>query len=130
MERICTWSKMRFKIFTRIEQSTIDIYNDLIWNKLLPLKASLIAWRSLNKRISTKDNLLRRGLLSQLGSLLCSDGCSQEETIHHLFLGCDFFDKYKISFLICWVFILLTQLIWPSKLCNFVACMFSKINLF
>jgi len=39
-----------------------------------------------NKRILTKNNLLRRGVVLP-GGLNCIRGCGNEESINHLFLG-------------------------------------------
>jgi hypothetical protein len=39
------------------EQPIISFHSDIIWNIAGSLKVSFFAWRILNKRISTKDNL-------------------------------------------------------------------------
>jgi len=51
----------------------------------------VFVWRLLNKRILTKDNLSRRGMMMS-STLFCSRGCEKDETINYVFLGCDFFD--------------------------------------
>ena len=65
-------------------------YKDIIWNKLVSRKVSLFVWQLLDKRIPTKDSLSCRGII-QPGSLLFSSGCSNEESINHLFLYCNFY---------------------------------------
>jgi hypothetical protein len=72
-------------------------HNDVTWNTIAPLKVSLFAWRLLNNRLPTKDNLIRRGM-THLDSILCTSGCGVAETSNHLFLGCNFshFLWYKI----------------------------------
>jgi len=39
-------------------------HNDIILNKIVSLKVSLFAWRSLRNQIPTKDNLVRHGIIS------------------------------------------------------------------
>jgi hypothetical protein len=61
-----------------------------IWNKSIPSKVSCLVCRLFQNKIATKDNLFRRGDISQ-GSLLCCSGCGTEESIFHLFFECPFF---------------------------------------
>jgi hypothetical protein len=68
----------------------VAAHNDVIWNKIAPLKVSLFAWRLLNNRLPTKDNLIRRRM-THLDSILCTSGCRVAETSNHLLLGCNFF---------------------------------------
>jgi len=67
----------------------MDTHSELIWNKVMSLKVSLFAWKIINNRITTKDNLIRRGVTHS--NSLCVGGCGQEETINHLFMDCEFF---------------------------------------
>ena len=50
----------------------------------------LFAWRLFRDRLSTKDNLLRRGVI-HFDFRLCVAGCGIVETSYHLFLHCNFF---------------------------------------
>jgi len=61
-----------------------------LWNKHVPLKVVLFAWRLFRDRLPTKDNLLRRGVIP-LDSRLCVAGCNSVETSSHLFLHCSTF---------------------------------------
>ena len=54
----------------------------------MPLKVSILTWRLLRDRWPTKNNLLRRGIISTANSF-CLAGCEQVETVQHLFLHCD-----------------------------------------
>ncbi|XP_058767576.1 uncharacterized protein LOC131641289 [Vicia villosa] len=58
-----------------------------IWIKAIPSNVSCLVWRVLQNRIPTKDNLLKRGVLSnsQLG---CAGECGREESVSHLFFEC------------------------------------------
>jgi len=69
-----------------------------IWNKEVPLKISLFAWRLLHDRLLTTDNLIKRHIL-HLNAHLCVGECGMIEDVNHLFLSCDFFGKlwYGIS---------------------------------
>jgi hypothetical protein len=60
---------------------------EVIWNKIAPLKVSLFAWRLLKNKLPSKDNLLHRGM-NQLDSVLCVGDCGVVETSDHLFFGC------------------------------------------
>lgn len=48
-------------------------------------------WRTINKQIPTKDNLIARGVIPS-DLILSSGGCVKEETINHLFFEWDFFN--------------------------------------
>jgi len=63
-----------------------------IWNKEVPLKISLYAWRLLRNRLPTTDNLIKRHILHP-NAQLCVGGCSMIKDAKHLFLSCDFFGK-------------------------------------
>ena len=60
------------------------------WNKQVPLKVVLFAWRLFRDRLPTKDNLLRRGVIP-FDSRLCVVGCDSVETSTHLLLHCSTF---------------------------------------
>lgn len=59
----------------------------------------IFAWKLLNKRTPTKDNLHRRGVL-HLGSLLCVEDSGKRETINLMFLECDLFWGVWLSILL------------------------------
>ncbi|XP_045831356.1 uncharacterized protein LOC123922701 [Trifolium pratense] len=56
---------------------------EVIWNKIVPLKESLYALRLLKNKLPSKDNLLRRGM-NQLDYVLCVGDCGVAETSYHL----------------------------------------------
>jgi hypothetical protein len=61
--------------------------SDLIWHKQVPLKVSVLACWLLCNRLPTKDNLVRRHIITPDASL-CVTGCGGVEMAHHLFLSC------------------------------------------
>jgi len=61
-----------------------------LWNKDVPLKVVLFAWRLFRERLPTKDNLLYRGVIDQ-DSRMCVADCGSVESSQHLFLHCHFF---------------------------------------
>jgi len=71
-----------------IEAFTVSVTT--LWNKHVPLKVVLFAWRLFRDRLPTKDNLLRRGVIPY-DSRLCIAGCNTVETSTHLFLHCPTF---------------------------------------
>ena len=63
---------------------------DTVWQKQVPLKVSVFAWRLLRNRLPTKDNLLRRRVIHH-DDIFCIDGCGSLETAIHLLFRCDIF---------------------------------------
>lgn len=63
------------------------LIEDLIWHRQVPLKVSILAWRLLQNRLPTKENLLTRGTI-QTETNLCVTGCGKAEYAVHLFLHC------------------------------------------
>jgi len=61
-----------------------------LWNKDVPLKVVLFAWRLFRDRLPTKNNLLRHEVIP-IGAQFCVVGCGSEETSVHLFLHCNLF---------------------------------------
>jgi len=62
-------------------------FNHVLWIKVIPLKVNIFIWRMLLNRIPTKDNLLRRHILSSI-DIFCStaNGCIEDRD--HLFFQC------------------------------------------
>ena len=84
--------------------STADVLEDLgvsvfegVWQKQVPLKVSVFAWRLLRNRLPTKDNLIRRRIIQHDNDLYIGE-CSLGETADHLLFRCDYFDMvwYRI----------------------------------
>nr|GEW25818.1 hypothetical protein [Tanacetum cinerariifolium] len=66
------------------------------WNKLLPSKVNILAWRIANKRLPTMANLDKRGI--DLDSVLCSMCNNDIETESHILVSCP--NPYGKTFLL------------------------------
>jgi len=67
-----------------------DAVSDAAWHKHVPLKVSICEWRLLRNQWPTKDNLMRRGVIS-IDSQLCVSGCGDNESTYHLLIHCPTF---------------------------------------
>lgn len=59
-------------------------------HKYIPSKVSLLAWRILQNKVATEDNLSKRGVFSQ-NLTYCVVGFKGEESASHLFFECPVF---------------------------------------
>jgi len=58
-----------------------------LWNKDIPLKVVLFAWRLFRDRLSTKDNLFRHGVIDH-DSRMCVSGVGSLKNSSHLIMHC------------------------------------------
>jgi len=58
-----------------------------VWHQQVPLKVSVFAWRLIRDRLSTKANLVVRGVIL-VDDIFCVSGCGHVETAEYLFLSC------------------------------------------
>jgi hypothetical protein len=58
-----------------------------VWNPLIPMRFSTLAWRLFQNRLPTKENLRRRGININ-SSFFCVGGCGELESEDHLFFNC------------------------------------------
>jgi len=77
-------------VMTSQEAQRPDAASDLIWHKHVPLKVSILVWRLLRNRLSTKENLVMRGIIPH-DSRFCVTGCGASKSAHHVFLPCPSF---------------------------------------
>jgi len=85
-----------YQMLMRQEIQVHDVASDAPWNKNVPLKVSICAWRLFRNIWPIKDNLVRRGVISN-DNQLCVSGCGQQETIDHLIIHCNIFgDLWKL----------------------------------
>jgi len=68
----------------------LDDSEKLILHSQVPSKVSILAWRLLRDMLSTKSNLMNRGI-THVDDSLCVTGCGQIESVQHLFINCSFF---------------------------------------
>jgi len=78
-----------YQLFTSQVSPIVDVTEDHIWHKHVPLKVFILAWRLLQDRLLTKANLLNCGIIS--AEARCVVGCGHAESASHLFLQCDIF---------------------------------------
>jgi len=76
----------------RQEIQTHDVALAAPWHNKVPLKVSICVWCLFRNRWLTKDNLVRRGIISS-DNQLCVSGCGQQETIDHLIIHCNIFGE-------------------------------------
>ncbi|GKV00581.1 hypothetical protein SLEP1_g13249 [Rubroshorea leprosula] len=62
-------------------------YN-LIWNGRVPLKVAAFAWKVMQNRIPTKDNLQKRGVLGSEEDQSCVLCGKEAESVNHLLFSC------------------------------------------
>jgi len=103
-----------YHLLTRQLVRTIEAASDLIWRKQVPLKVCVLAWRLLRNRLPTKDNLLARGVLSHINHHCVAVGCSDFETVQHLFISCPFLQLFGAIFGSTLVYFMLGQTIFIS----------------
>ncbi|XP_024626608.1 uncharacterized protein [Medicago truncatula] len=87
-----------YRFLTFAAEPTIASDCNDVWNKLVPAKVSIFAWRLFQDRISTRANLVRQHVLQPTDNL-CVGGCGSIETANHLFLGCNLFGT--VWYLVC-----------------------------
>lgn len=69
---------------------TTEVLSDLILHKQVFLKVSILAWRLLQNRLLTKDNLFVHGVLPH-DNQHCVVGCGGIETAQHILCSCLFY---------------------------------------
>jgi hypothetical protein len=65
----------------------------VFWHKQVPLKVSMYVWRLLHNKLPTKDNLVRRVIISQENHY-CVSGGGQVDTVS----TCSFTANYSVLF--------------------------------
>jgi len=87
-----------YRFLTSDNEPTATGATNNVWDKLVPSKVSLFAWRLLQDRIPIKSNLVRCRIL-QPANNFCVGGCDNIETTFQLFIGCDVFGS--VWYLVC-----------------------------
>jgi len=81
-----------YQLLTSQDNAHVETAADLIWNKQVPLKVSILAWRLLRDRLPTKLNLLDHDIISA-DDTVCLAECGHVETTQHLILSCNYYDS-------------------------------------
>ncbi|GAU44068.1 hypothetical protein TSUD_368800 [Trifolium subterraneum] len=126
-----------YTLLTCPDIAVVDVLTDLIWHKQVPIKVFILPWWLIRNRLPTKDNLVRRHIITP-DSQLCVTGCGEVETAQHLFLCCSIFAPLWSLFR-AWVWVyprlirfqfrttLFNSLI-PPEACALAACSCSSFS--
>jgi hypothetical protein len=74
-----------YQLLTSQEFHNNDVTTDLTWQKQIPLKVFIFVWRLLWNRLTSKDNLVARGIIP-LETLHCVICCGGTEIAQHLII--------------------------------------------
>ncbi|GJR89114.1 ankyrin repeat-containing protein [Tanacetum coccineum] len=101
---IAVIATLQFPLVKTISNTSVDpTFQQTRWNKLLPSKVNILAWRIANKRLPTRANLDKCGI--DLESVLCPMCNNDIETESHILISCpiaqsvwkDIFTWWKLS---------------------------------
>ena len=79
-----------YTLLTSQEAQRSNATSDLIWHKHVSLNVSILAWRLLRNRLSTRENLVIRGIIPH-DSQFYVIGCEAIKSAHHVLLFCPSF---------------------------------------
>lgn len=71
------------------EKGTIIARYEKLWQKYLPPRISMFAWKCLQDRLPIDVDTNNRGIIVQIGCVLCDDSVVLEDQ-NHILLKCDF----------------------------------------
>jgi hypothetical protein len=80
----CYTVKFAYSYLTANNNNFNEEFDTFLWLKAVPLKVNIFIWRLFLNRSSTKDNLLRRGVIDAT-QLPCATLCGESEDHIHLF---------------------------------------------
>ncbi|PNX58748.1 70 kDa peptidyl-prolyl isomerase [Trifolium pratense] len=83
-------AKSAYQLPTTLASPEMNAMSTFLWHKQVPAKVSVLAWRLVRNRLSTKDNLVARHIIHP-DSQFYVTGCGGMETTHHLFMSCPIF---------------------------------------
>ncbi|XP_058746830.1 uncharacterized protein LOC131619786 [Vicia villosa] len=69
------------------EAARLKVFERL-WRIKIPFRIRAFGWRCIWNRIATKDNLAKRGIVSNPSDISCCFCSFHEESIHHILLSC------------------------------------------
>lgn len=78
------------KSFFRELEDALVASSSLVWVGLAPSRVKAFCWLAISGKVSTTDNLRRRGILSDAISDICIFCGKEAESVNHLFLHCEF----------------------------------------
>ncbi|GAU21297.1 hypothetical protein TSUD_287070 [Trifolium subterraneum] len=91
-----------YQSLTRAEDEAEPVLNstELVWNQVVPIKVSVVAWCFMENQIPTRDNLFKRDILN-IDAQHCVLGCGCDETLSPIFFACDLTHKVWCGILQC-----------------------------
>jgi hypothetical protein len=79
-----------YHLLSHLVPRDVSADSELVWNKFVPLKINIFAWRLLSNRLPTKSNLIVRCCLHN-ESAMCANDCGVLDDFNHLFSELCFF---------------------------------------
>lgn len=87
--------RFAYKAMSAMQNGIANVSLNRFWNKLVPLNITCFVWKLAQDRISSKENLHRRGILQS--SLIKCVGCLVgNKSRNCLFFECPLFSKVRI----------------------------------
>ncbi|GKU93781.1 hypothetical protein SLEP1_g7347 [Rubroshorea leprosula] len=77
-----------YNLLNQKQDGSPDHKYKLIWDSKILLKISAFAWRALQNRIPTKENLLKRGMIEETTGTKCTLCGEKIETASHILFSC------------------------------------------
>lgn len=81
-----------YRLFTTSDEPVITNLDVDVWHKYIPSKIYVFAWRLLQNKLPTKNNMSRRNIIPST-ELACSADCGISETDHQIFIECGLADS-------------------------------------
>ncbi|GKV18280.1 hypothetical protein SLEP1_g28685 [Rubroshorea leprosula] len=84
----CYSMKAAYEFLTPNSSFFEEKWAKVIWNRYVPSKVSVFGWRMFLNRLTTKENLCKRGIVlsgDDAGCVFCHEGVEQ---LHHILCGC------------------------------------------
>ncbi|GLT48447.1 hypothetical protein SLA2020_220710 [Shorea laevis] len=77
-----------YNFINQTQDNGFDTHYRLIWDNNLPMKISAFAWKALQNKIPTKENLQKRGMIEENIETKCIFCGEQTESSTHILFSC------------------------------------------
>lgn len=88
----CYMVKSGYSYLTATNNNLNEEFDSFLWLKAVPLKVNIFIWHLFLNRLSTKDNLFRRGVIDAT-QLPCATLCGEPEDHNNLLFRCDVYGR-------------------------------------
>jgi hypothetical protein len=95
---------LAYQLLTSQQHAPLEVAEDPIWHKQIPLKVSLFSWRLLRDRLPTKENLVTRAIVTPAADHSCVSGCGGMESVQHLFISSSIWFSLAVGSIMDWFF--------------------------